>query len=58
VELWLRGDGVGAVGTKRRRVVGVGIFTGGGLPFIGQRRGGGGRVPSMAGVEGVSMLPE
>jgi hypothetical protein len=27
-----------------------------GQPFIGRRRGGGGRVPSMAGVEGASML--
>jgi hypothetical protein len=36
----------------------VGIFTGAGQPFIGRRQGGGGRVPSMAGVEGVSMLPD
>jgi hypothetical protein len=28
-----KGDGVGVVGTKRRRVGGVGIFTGGGAAF-------------------------
>jgi hypothetical protein len=28
-----------------------------GRPFIGRRGGGGGRVPSMAGVDGASMLP-
>jgi hypothetical protein len=27
-------------------------------PFIGRRRGGGGRVPSMAGVEEASMPPD
>jgi hypothetical protein len=29
-----------------------------GRPFIGRRRGGGGRVPSMVGVEGASMPPD
>jgi hypothetical protein len=33
-----------------------GSSPGAGWPFIGQRRGGGGRVPSMTGVEGVLML--
>jgi hypothetical protein len=28
-----------------------------GRPFIGRRQGGGGRVPSMAGIEGAPMLP-
>jgi hypothetical protein len=46
---------VGTVGSKRRTIGGVGIFTGSGAAFIGQR---GGWVPSMAGVEGVSMLPD
>jgi hypothetical protein len=36
----------------------MGIFMGAGQPFIGRRQGGGGRVPSMASVEGVSMLPD
>jgi hypothetical protein len=39
-----RGDDVGAVKAKRRSVGGVGVC-------------GGGRVPSMTGVEGASMLP-
>jgi hypothetical protein len=34
----------------------VGIFTGVGRPFIRQMRGEVGQVPSMAGVEGDSML--
>jgi hypothetical protein len=46
---------VGAVGNRRRRVGGVGTFTGGGLPFIGQRREEGAGVSSMASVEGASM---
>jgi hypothetical protein len=50
-----KGDSVGTVGSKRRTIGGVGIFTSGGAAFIGQR---GGWVPSMAGVEGVSMLPD
>jgi hypothetical protein len=39
-----RGDDVGAVKAKRRSVGGVGVC-------------GGGRVPSMTGVKGASMLP-
>jgi hypothetical protein len=35
----------------------VGKFTEGGQAFIGQRRGGGGRAPSMAGVDRASMAP-
>jgi hypothetical protein len=51
------GDDVGTVGTKRRVGV-VGIFIGGGRPFIGRRRGWGGWVPSMVGIEGALMLPD
>jgi hypothetical protein len=51
-----KGSGEGMVRAKRRSAGGVGVVTvGGGQPLIGWRRGGGGRVPSMAGVEGASM---
>jgi hypothetical protein len=51
-----KSDDVGAVGTKRR-VGGVGIFTGGGAAFYRVEARRGGRVPSMASLEGASMLP-
>jgi hypothetical protein len=37
-----KGDDEGALRAKRRSVGGVGVFTEGGWPFIGWRRGGGG----------------
>jgi hypothetical protein len=48
------GDGMSVMRTKRRRVGGVGIFTGAGWPFIGWSRGGGGPGCLLAGIEGGS----
>jgi hypothetical protein len=53
-----KGIDEGMVRAKRRSTRGVGVFTEGGQPFIGQRRGGGGWVPPMAGVDGASMPPD
>jgi hypothetical protein len=53
-----KGGDEGTLRAKRRSVGGVGVFTEGGRPFIGRRRGGGGRVPSVAGVEEASMPPD
>jgi hypothetical protein len=52
-----KGGGVGTVRATRRSVGSVGSSPRVGRPFIWRRRGGGGQVPSMAGVEGPSMLP-
>jgi hypothetical protein len=51
------GDGVGVVGDRRRRVVGVESFTGVRVAFYRAKVRGGAVVPSMASVEGASMLP-
>jgi hypothetical protein len=50
------GDDIGTVG-DRRRVVGVGSFTGVEAAFYRVEARRGAMVPSMAGVEGASMLP-
>jgi hypothetical protein len=49
-----KGDGMGAVG-NRRRVGGVGSFTGGGAAFYRAEARRGAKVPSMADIEGASM---
>jgi hypothetical protein len=53
-----KGDGEGTLRAKRERALEVWESSPRvGQAFIGRRRGGGGRAPSMAGVEGASMAP-